>query len=619
MKHTKQAYSCYFEVQLYEEDFGKSREKHNQICNELLLQQLEQLSQEGIQFCNEITNEKLMSNISSNMQAAPDAFFVWEHCSSSTAMGQKGIMRLIPKSQHTNSSEFWGIIHPDYRKRGGYHEWAVPFGAPIELLRADSTKLKDIDLKKISDATIESLPNYFKKAVLSNNLTSVAQLINHAKQIDCSLSKLKEILNQTYTIGAREKKTTLLHIASKSGNEPLMNILIKYTDIQPHFTQTVDHKLETPAHIAVYNNRPLLLKKLILAGADLSKKNHKQETVHDMITRLRFHSCKKVYDDALQIITSHSNISHDDTSNTPPKDKTKTNIPYRDPTMVYGNQPSTSKQSSSSGSTQSSPPVFNGNYTFQDVLKKQFEKTTASHFIKKAEVQRPVPKTTFVDLLKKQFGEQNKCHFTTKAFVHQSKHGQDKPIFAPRSPIFWNERNKRLILLKQIQVQQEQQAIKAQEPSQTKQLRPVQPTLRPSQPTPRPSQPTPRPSQPTPRPNTQQAREARQQQTLQKMQERTNQATQRVQQIQKCQEQSKQRDQQRAQIVEQKIQERAKQERVRQQGFQQIQQRVNQERARQLNPQPQTRNQQPRSNRNAPPPPRVNRPPPPPPPRVIRR
>lgn len=40
MTQTKKAYSNYFEIQLTPEAYGKSRKQQNQICNEILLEQL---------------------------------------------------------------------------------------------------------------------------------------------------------------------------------------------------------------------------------------------------------------------------------------------------------------------------------------------------------------------------------------------------------------------------------------------------------------------------------------------------------------------------------------------------------------------------------------------------
>lgn len=61
MQQSKQAYRSYFEVQLKPEDFGKSREEHNKICNMLLVKQLKNMSQDNTQLCDKVTNEQLIS------------------------------------------------------------------------------------------------------------------------------------------------------------------------------------------------------------------------------------------------------------------------------------------------------------------------------------------------------------------------------------------------------------------------------------------------------------------------------------------------------------------------------------------------------------------------------
>ncbi len=92
----KTAYSCYFETQLDEENFGMSRKEHFKICNERLLEQLQKLQLEGIQFHSEVTNNYLIEQITNHKDQPPGKdLFTWEHCSSSTANGRMGVMRLI--------------------------------------------------------------------------------------------------------------------------------------------------------------------------------------------------------------------------------------------------------------------------------------------------------------------------------------------------------------------------------------------------------------------------------------------------------------------------------------------------------------------------------------------
>lgn len=56
--------------------------------------------------------------------------WTWEHASSSTAQGRFGVMRLVPRAQHTPGSRWWRVMHPDEGAAGGYSEWARPAGAP---------------------------------------------------------------------------------------------------------------------------------------------------------------------------------------------------------------------------------------------------------------------------------------------------------------------------------------------------------------------------------------------------------------------------------------------------------------------------------------------------------
>ena len=71
-------------------------------------------------------------------------------------------MRLVPSSQHTGASEYWRVIHPDYGARGGYHEWAMPAGAP------SGTHLPLDPEINIHEITFEQLPEYFKTVVTAN-------------------------------------------------------------------------------------------------------------------------------------------------------------------------------------------------------------------------------------------------------------------------------------------------------------------------------------------------------------------------------------------------------------------------------------------------------------------
>ena len=57
--------------------------------------------------------------------------WTWEHVPSNMANGRVGVMRLVPFAQHTPGSTWWRIIHPNPGASGGYAEWAIPAGAPL--------------------------------------------------------------------------------------------------------------------------------------------------------------------------------------------------------------------------------------------------------------------------------------------------------------------------------------------------------------------------------------------------------------------------------------------------------------------------------------------------------
>jgi filamentous hemagglutinin len=57
------------------------------------------------------------------------AGWTWEHVHSDMAHGRKGVMRLVPRYQHTAGSPWWRVIHPNKGAAGGYKDWAIPAGA----------------------------------------------------------------------------------------------------------------------------------------------------------------------------------------------------------------------------------------------------------------------------------------------------------------------------------------------------------------------------------------------------------------------------------------------------------------------------------------------------------
>ena len=92
LNNTKNAYSCYFEFQLDESEFGRSRKDHNIICNEQLLVKFNKLEIECVQLYEEVSNSLLIEQINKRKTESPGKFLTWEHCSSSTANGRLGVM-----------------------------------------------------------------------------------------------------------------------------------------------------------------------------------------------------------------------------------------------------------------------------------------------------------------------------------------------------------------------------------------------------------------------------------------------------------------------------------------------------------------------------------------------
>ena len=122
------AYSVAYEHRLDPADRGKSREVHERLANEALHGDLEKYNDlEGYM-------ESLIPGIGASVspvggRETPQGW-TWEHASTSTAFGEKGVMRLVPDAQHTPGSPWWRVFHPDKGAAGGYSEWAIPAGAP---------------------------------------------------------------------------------------------------------------------------------------------------------------------------------------------------------------------------------------------------------------------------------------------------------------------------------------------------------------------------------------------------------------------------------------------------------------------------------------------------------
>ncbi|MBA2651599.1 MAG: ankyrin repeat domain-containing protein, partial [Tatlockia sp.] len=344
---SKIAYSCYFETKLELADFGKSRKKHNRICNQQLLKQLEGLNKEGIQLCTEVTNEELITNIRSFPQNPPHESLVWEHCSTATVIyGTEGVMRLVPKVQHTSGTEYWQLFHPDHNNRGGYHEWAIPNGAPVD--KKSRNLPASLKPNQIEELRPHELADPFLLAVKTNNYKKFELLLDRAKQLSLSKSDLGAILTKSYTIGF--KKESLLHLAIANGNMKFIDILINHFAETPNFLQRINYQGSTPAHIAAENNRPLVLRHLVSIGADLTIKNKKKETVLNIVEARNYSTYPPNYQQ-----TFNSSLSHDETKDIIIEQKQSLANSMRDPQFVYGDR-SNYKQSGLSNSLNAQEP-----------------------------------------------------------------------------------------------------------------------------------------------------------------------------------------------------------------------------------------------------------------------
>ncbi|MDF1758656.1 MAG: ankyrin repeat domain-containing protein, partial [Legionellaceae bacterium] len=442
----KTAYSCYFEVQLDEKDFGLDREKHFKICNEQLLIQLHALENEGRQLHPDISNICLIEQISETKSKSP-RLFTWEHCSSSTANGRYGVMRLVPKYQHTKTrgNEFCRIIHPDDNYRGGYHEWAVPAGAPASRTRLVKPVPHDINIQSIPK---EKLHIYFKMAIRANRYDQLEQLLERAKIFTAAESEA--IFTQQDPI----TKDTLLHYAAKNGYLPILNVILDNISNIYDFLHVQNHCGNTAAHIAADNNRYIILKKLNRIKNDFSIKNKKQQTAYDIAT-IRGFSVSQNYCQPTSYNHSSSSAQNDLGEKVHQKEfdgskkvsdskQARSKHGFRDPAFTYDdlskNAHSQSSATSSEKKSSSSQYTPTANYTFKDLMREKFSKSAADNFIEAAEVSRksqpkssqstPAKKYTFKDVMIEKFGEKRAAHFIEAGEVSrksQPKSSQSTP------------------------------------------------------------------------------------------------------------------------------------------------------------------------------------------------
>ncbi|WP_157216373.1 hypothetical protein [Flavisphingomonas formosensis] len=121
------AYSVLFEMVLDPVDFGKYRGLHFRRANAALKAWLAS-DPEMTKFFDEAFPDFRDAVSAVRRRSAPEGWR-WEHASTSTTNGRVGVMRLVPREQHTPGSVWWRTIHPDPGARGGYSEWAIPAGA----------------------------------------------------------------------------------------------------------------------------------------------------------------------------------------------------------------------------------------------------------------------------------------------------------------------------------------------------------------------------------------------------------------------------------------------------------------------------------------------------------
>ena len=122
------AYSTAFEMKLQPADLGRSRSVQFNRANAALDESLGADADFATSMDSLIPGVK--NSVSSVGGRATPSGWTWEHASTSTASGEKGVMRLVPEGQHTPGSPWWRVLHPDAGAAGGYSEWAIPNGAP---------------------------------------------------------------------------------------------------------------------------------------------------------------------------------------------------------------------------------------------------------------------------------------------------------------------------------------------------------------------------------------------------------------------------------------------------------------------------------------------------------
>ena len=118
-------YHYAYEAVLDQVDLGRSRRVHFNRSNA----QLEEALRADPDFAAAMdqVSPGILGRVSSGGGRRNPLNFTWHHEPTSNVGGTPGVMRLVPREEHTPGSDFWKSLHPD--GYGGYAEWATPNGA----------------------------------------------------------------------------------------------------------------------------------------------------------------------------------------------------------------------------------------------------------------------------------------------------------------------------------------------------------------------------------------------------------------------------------------------------------------------------------------------------------
>ena len=123
-------YTSAFEMKLDPVDIGRSRRVHFNRANSALETQMLNDPEFALQM--EQLSKGVLERTSSTGGRKNPVGWTWEHVSTDQATGYEiGYLRLVPSEQHTPGSPWWRVIHRNKGAAGGYSEWAIPAGAPL--------------------------------------------------------------------------------------------------------------------------------------------------------------------------------------------------------------------------------------------------------------------------------------------------------------------------------------------------------------------------------------------------------------------------------------------------------------------------------------------------------